>query len=56
MDEVRAMGEDVALMYQWFNRVGYSADIVGLRRDYPDVGWMSFEDWAKLQDWRQILS
>ena len=56
MDEVRAMAEDFALMYEWFDRVGYSADIAGLRRDYPEVGWMSFEDWAKVQDWKQILS
>lgn len=56
MDEVRAMAEDVALMYQWFDRVGYSADIARLRRDFPEVGWMSFEDWAKVQDWKQILS
>ena len=53
---VRAMAEDFALMYEWFDRVGYSADIAGLRRDYPEVGWMSFEDWAKVQDWKQLLS
>ena len=31
--------------------VGYSADIAGLRRDYPEVGWETFEQWAKRQDW-----
>ena len=56
IDEARARSEDMALMYQWLDRVGYSADIAGLRSDYPEVGWMSFEDWAKVQDWQQILS
>ena len=40
-----------ALNLEWMNRVGYSADIAGLRRDYPEVGWHTFEEWAKAQDW-----
>jgi len=56
MAEVSAMSEDVALMYQWFDQVGYSADIALLRRDFPEVGWTSFEEWANAQDWRQLLS
>ncbi len=55
-EEISAMSEDLALMYQWFDRVGYSAGIVRLRHDYPDVGWTSFEEWAKVQDWQQLLS
>ena len=54
--EVRAQSEDLALMYEWFDRVGYSADIGALRRDYPEVGWTSFEDWATAQDWQGILA
>ena len=50
------MSEDVALMYQWFDRVGYSADIAQLQRDFPEVGWTSFEQWAQVQDWPQLLS
>ena len=30
-------GEDMALMYEWFESTGYSADIDGLRREFPDV-------------------
>lgn len=56
MTEVRSMMEDVALMYEWFDRVGYSADIASLRSDFPEVGWMSFEDWARAQDWPHLLS
>jgi uncharacterized protein YbjT (DUF2867 family) len=44
---VRAGSEDLALMFEWFDRVGYSADIADLRRDYPEVGWQTFESWAR---------
>ena len=30
----------------------YSADIQGLRRDFPEVKWHTFEQWARRQDWR----
>jgi uncharacterized protein YbjT (DUF2867 family) len=44
---VRTQSEDLALMFEWFDRVGYSADIPALRREYPEVGWHSFEAWAR---------
>jgi uncharacterized protein YbjT (DUF2867 family) len=47
VETVRARSEDLALMFEWFDRVGYSADIPALRREYPDVGWHSFEAWAR---------
>lgn len=34
--EARA-GEEIALMYRWFEDVGYSADIASLRERYPDL-------------------
>lgn len=49
--QVRAWSEDWAKMFEWFDRVGYSADMAGLRRDYAEVGWHTFEQWAKEQDW-----
>lgn len=52
LDQVRASGgEDMAMMFEWLNRVGYSADVEGLRRDYPEVGWHRFGEWARNQDW-----
>ncbi len=54
LEEVRKSSEDSARMYDWFNRVGYSADIEGLRREYPEVGWLRFEEWARGQDWRVL--
>ncbi len=55
LEQVRqAMGEDGARMFEWFDQVGYSADIEGLRREHPEVGWHTFEDWAKEQDWSAL--
>jgi uncharacterized protein YbjT (DUF2867 family) len=47
---VRAESEDMARMYEWFDRVGYHADIDRLRLAYPEVGWHSFDDWLRGQD------
>jgi uncharacterized protein YbjT (DUF2867 family) len=55
LEQVRqAMGEDGARMFEWFDRVGYSADIEALRREHPEVGWHTFEEWAKEQDWSAL--
>jgi uncharacterized protein YbjT (DUF2867 family) len=55
LEQVRqAMGEDGARMFEWFDQVGYSADIVGLRREHPEVGWHTFGEWAKEQDWSAL--
>ena len=51
IEVARQQSEDVALMFEWFDRVGYDADIAGLRRDFPEVGWHSFADWARAFDW-----
>ena len=48
---MRQQSEDAALMFEWFDRTGYSADIAALRRDFPEVGWHSYADWAKGFDW-----
>jgi uncharacterized protein YbjT (DUF2867 family) len=48
---LRAQSEDMALMFGWFDRTGYTADIKSLRRDFPEVKWHTFEQWARQQDW-----
>ena len=48
---MRQQSEDAALMFEWFDRTGYDADIAALRRDFPDVGWHSYADWARGFDW-----
>ena len=47
----RQQSEDVALMFEWFDRVGYDVDIAALHRDFPEVPWHSFADWARKFDW-----
>jgi uncharacterized protein YbjT (DUF2867 family) len=42
---------DAALMFEWFDRVGYDTDIAALQRDFPEVRWHSFIDWAREFDW-----
>jgi len=51
IDQVREMSEDMALMYEWFVADGYDVDIAGLTREYPEVAWESFQEWAGRQDW-----
>lgn len=43
--------KDMALMYEWFDKVGYSVSIVALREQFPNVGWVSFREWASAQEW-----
>jgi len=51
IDAVRQQNEDLARMFEWFDRVGYDADVVGLRWLYPEVDWHRFSAWAREQDW-----
>src|SRR4029450_3427648 len=50
-DVFRDQSDDLALMFEWFDRTGYAADIESLRRDFPEVKWHPFEEWARQQDW-----
>ena len=54
IDAVRQQNEDLARMFAWFDRVGYDADVVGLRELYPEVDWHRFSIWAREQDWSAI--
>jgi uncharacterized protein YbjT (DUF2867 family) len=57
LDVIRQrMGDDAIKMYEWFDRVGYTADRAALHREFPDVGFHDFESWAKAQDWKALLS
>jgi uncharacterized protein YbjT (DUF2867 family) len=44
IEQVRQYSEDTALMLEWFERVGYSADIAGLEREFGRT-------LTKLPDW-----
>ena len=47
----RRQSGDAALMFEWFDRTGYDVDIAALHKDFPEVHWHSFADWAKAFDW-----
>ncbi len=51
---MRADNPDFAEMFGWFNRVGYSANISELRKDFPEVNWESYKEWADRQDWKVV--
>jgi uncharacterized protein YbjT (DUF2867 family) len=51
IDTLRQFNIDQARMFEWFDRVGYDADVVGLRSLYPEVEWHRFSVWAREQRW-----
>jgi len=46
IEQVRQNSEDMALMLRWFERVGYSADIAGLEREFGRA-LTKLPDWAR---------
>ena len=47
VDEVMVSDDDLGRMWAWLNRVGYAADLTRLHREYRDVRWRGFEEWAR---------
>ena len=50
IEEVRKTSEDFAIMLEWFDRVGYDADIEGNARQF-DIEPTSFADWVSKANW-----
>jgi len=48
IEQVRQYSQDMALMLQWFDRVGFSADIAGLEREFGRA-LTKLPDWARHQ-------
>jgi len=46
IEEIRKASADYALMLEWFDRVGYDADIPGLEREF-EVELQKLEGWAQ---------
>lgn len=51
---VHSRSADLEKMFGWLEAVGYAVPIVTLRQAFPEVGWHTFEDWARLQDWTAL--
>ncbi len=55
VEPLKAENPDIGLMYEWFDRVGYSVDMDALRAQFPGAPWLSAEAWAQRQNW-QVLA
>jgi len=55
-DNLMAQNPDLAIMLKWQEKNNYTADIQGLRKDYPEVRWHTFEEWARAVDWKTLLA
>ena len=56
MEQIRQASEDLAVMFEWFERIGTGVDVAALHKQYPEVNWLSFKDWVKSQNWRDLAS
>lgn len=50
IEEIRKSSEDFAIMLEWFDRVGYDADIAGIARE-SGIRPTKFAEWAPRQQW-----
>lgn len=50
VDQLRSQNEDLAKMFDWFDKVGYAVDIPALRKEFPSVTWHDFDAWARAQN------
>ena len=48
IEQVRQYSKEMAMMLEWFERVGYSADIAGLEREFAR-SLTRLPDWARRQ-------
>lgn len=48
-----AMGHDFAVMFRWFNEVGYAIDIPKLKQQFG-IPLTTFAEWAKTIDWEKV--
>ncbi|WP_412537940.1 NmrA/HSCARG family protein [Longispora sp. K20-0274] len=55
LDYVRRHSGDLAAMFEYFQTTGLDVDVAGLRRDFPEIGWHTFADWASAQNWPALL-
>lgn len=49
----QAAGREMAIMFRWFEGVGYHADIAAIRREYPNL--TTFDRWLQ-SNWRRVFA
>jgi hypothetical protein len=47
LEQVYRANEDMARMYEWYEKVRTGIDITSLHQEYPKVNWLTFKDWAR---------
>jgi uncharacterized protein YbjT (DUF2867 family) len=55
LERIREASKDVAVMFEWFDRIGYSVNVPALSKRVPKVHWCTLLEWAGAQDWKSIL-
>jgi len=48
-----ALGHDFAVMFRWFNEIGYAIDIPRLTQQFG-IPLTTFAEWAKTIDWKKL--
>jgi uncharacterized protein YbjT (DUF2867 family) len=43
------LGRNLVALLAWLASTGFNADVEGLHREFPDVGWQTFEQWGAAQ-------
>ena len=56
LEQIRQASEDLALMFQWFERIGTGVNVASLHKQYPEVNWLTFKDWVKSQNWEGLAA
>jgi uncharacterized protein YbjT (DUF2867 family) len=56
LEQIRQASEDLALMFQWFEKIGTGVDVASLHKQYPEVNWLTFKDWVKSQNWEGLAA
>jgi uncharacterized protein YbjT (DUF2867 family) len=51
IEGMKKMSEDLATMFQWFDRVGYDVDISAVEKNYG-VKFRTLSEWANKVNWR----
>jgi uncharacterized protein YbjT (DUF2867 family) len=41
-------------LFEWLERVGTHVDIAALHQHHPELGWHTFADWTRSQDWSPL--
>jgi uncharacterized protein YbjT (DUF2867 family) len=47
LEQVYRANEDMARIYDWYEKVGTGINITSLHQEYPEVNWLTFKDWAR---------